>query len=266
MTSFTKTRIGTSGWTYDSWRGRFYPADVAKHDWLAWYASKLASTEINGSFYRTPSEEAVRNWRRQTPRDFIFAWKASQFITHWKRLKETCANSIALMESRVRLLGTKAGPILFQLPGNFQADRDRLARFIDMLPPRRRYAFEFRHQSWYEDYILDLLTTNNVSLCLSDHHLAPSPWVATAAHVYVRGHGPGGRYRGNYPDATLCKWARHIEIWEREQRRVFIFFDNDQKSAAPADAARLAALLERNTSRAIAPGAAPRPARARTIA
>jgi uncharacterized protein YecE (DUF72 family) len=172
--------IGTSGWTYDSWRGPFYPSAVPKKDWLTWYGSNFPSTEINASFYRTPSLKAARDWRKRTPRDFVFAWKASKFITHWKRLNDTCANSIELMESRLKLLGPKAGPVLFQLPGNFQADRERLARFIKMLPAHRRYAFEFRHPSWYERGILDLLASNNISLCLADHHLASAPWIATA--------------------------------------------------------------------------------------
>jgi len=238
-----ETLIGTSGWTYDSWRGPFYPSEVAKKDWLAWYASQFGTAEINGSFYRTPSEDAVRNWRKQTPPDFVFAWKASQFITHWKRLKDTCANSIELMQSRVKLLGPKAGPILFQLPARFEGDRERLAEFITMLPQRRRYAFEFRHTSWYDNRIFDLLRDNDISLCLSDHHQAPAPWKVTAQHVYVRGHGPDGRYRDHYSDVTLQRWARKIKLWQRERRQVFVYFDNDQKSAAPADAQRLRALL-----------------------
>jgi uncharacterized protein YecE (DUF72 family) len=207
---------------------------VPKKDWLAWYASKFATAEINGSFYRTPSEAAVRNWRKQTAGDFVYAWKASKFITHWKRLNDTCANSIALMESRVKLLGPKAGPILFQLPGNFAADRERLARFIKMLPRRRSYAFEFRHASWYEDPILDLLTDSNISLCLSDHHQAPAPWKVTANLVYVRGHGPDGRYRDNYPEATLRRWMRHIRAWQRARRRVFVYFDSTHRRT-PSD-------------------------------
>ena len=147
------------------------------------------------------------------------------------------------MESRLKLLGPKAGPVLFQLPGNFKADRQRLARFIKMLPARRSYAFEFRHPSWYEHDIFDLLSSNNISLCLADHHLAPAPWIATAGHVYVRGHGPDGRYRDNYPAATLRKWSRRIRAWHREGRHVYVYFDNDQKSAAPADARRMIALL-----------------------
>jgi uncharacterized protein YecE (DUF72 family) len=148
------------------------------------------------------------------------------------------------MEERLKLLGPNAGPVLFQLPGNFQVDRDRLRRFITMLPRRRRYAFEFHHSSWYVDHVFALLSENNISLCLADHHQAPAPWAATASHVYVRGHGPDGRYRDNYSDATLRQWSRRIMEWHGERRSVYVYFDNDQKSAAPEDAQRLIALLQ----------------------
>src|SRR5687767_9596669 len=186
--------IGTSGWTYDGWRGPFYPDDVAKKNWLKWYGTRFSTAEINGSFYRTPSLAAVEAWRDQTPDEFLFAWKASKFITHWKRLTESCANSIELMETRLKVLGPKLGPVLFQLPARFKADRERLASFLKMLPKRRRYAFEFRDASWYEEPIFKLLRDRNVSLCLSDHIDAPAPWEVTADHVYVRGHGPTGQY------------------------------------------------------------------------
>ena len=240
--------VGTSGWTYDSWPGPFYPGEMPKRDWLACYGSRFASTEVNGSFYRTPSLQAVQEWRRCTPANFVFAWKASKFITHWKRLKATCANSISLMETRLKILGPKAGPVLFQLPANFEADRGRLEQFLEMLPARRPYAFEFRHPSWYDDAIFELLANKNVSLCLADHYLAPAPWVATARHVYIRGHGPTGRYRDNYPPTILRRWAQRIGAWLAENRAVYVYFDNDQKSAAPADAAHLIeALRERLT-------------------
>jgi uncharacterized protein YecE (DUF72 family) len=235
--------IGTSGWTYDGWRGPFYPPDVPKKAWLAWYAGQLSTTEINGSFYRTPSLEAVRSWRDQTPRDFLFAWKASKFITHWKRLTEKCESSIELMETRLQALAPKVGVVLFQLPPQFSKDRDRLASFLEMLPRRYAYAFEFRHKSWYDEDVLDLLQQRNIALCLSDHHDAPAPWEVTAGHVYVRGHGPGGRYRDNYPDKTLRRWARDIAQWKRRRHTVFVYFDNDQKSAAPIDALRLRNML-----------------------
>ena len=240
MTSRTgNLLIGTSGWTYEDWRRRFYPEEIPRKDWLSWYAQLFATTEINGSFYRTPSCEAVRQWRERTPANFRFAWKASKFITHWKRLTERSANSIELMVSRLQILGRKCGPVLFQLPSRFRANRERLASFIDLLPATYRYAFEFRHESWYEEPVFQLLRDHNVSLCLSDHHDAPSPWVVTARHVYVRGHGPGGRYKGSYGEPTLRAWAYQIESWRKANRQVYVYFDNDQKSAAPKDAKRL---------------------------
>ena len=254
----SELRIGTSGWSYASWRGPFFPAGVRVKDHLAYYASKFSATELNAPFYRTPTLEAVRGWVRQTPDDFCFAWKASKFITHWKRLSEKSDNSIALMETRLRKLGRKAGPVLFQLPPQMRADRERLAAFLKMLRRKRPYVFEFRHESWYEPPILSLLEENDIALCLSDHEDAPAPWKVTARHVYVRGHGPTGRYHGHYPEDTLKKWARDIRRWRRQRRDVYCFFDNDQKSAAPKDAERLVALI---TPRRLSP--APPRSRAR---
>jgi uncharacterized protein YecE (DUF72 family) len=244
--------IGTSGWTYDGWRGPFYPDELPKKDWLRYYATKFPTTEINGSFYRTPSLEAVRGWRTQTPKDFLFAWKASKFITHWKRLTENCENSIALMQTRLRMLGPKLGAVLFQLPPHFSKNRERLETFLGMLPRQHRYAFEFRHKSWYDDDILDVLRDHGVALCLSDHRDAPSPWEVTARHVYVRGHGPGGHYRDSYSRPTLQRWADAIATWQRQRRAVFVYFDNDQKAAAPKDAQRLIAMLRHDVGMAIA--------------
>ena len=221
----------------------FFPKDVRVKDHLRYYAEHFSTCELNGVFYRTPSLEAVRAWRKATPDDFVFAWKASKFITHWKRLGPRSKNSLALMETRLRALGRKAGPVLFQLPPQMPANRERLATFLKMLSKKRRYAFEFRHASWYDDAILDVLRDHDVALCLSDHHDAPAPWEVTAAHVYVRGHGPGGRYKGRYPRATLQRWATQIAAWSRQGRTVYCYFDNDQKSAAPLDARRLMDLL-----------------------
>jgi len=239
-----RVHVGTSGWTYDGWRGPFYPEEVPKKDWLGHYGGRFSTAEVNGSFYRTPSLDAVRAWRKQTPDGFVFAWKASKFITHWKRLSEKSDNSLALMETRLRALGPKCGPVLFQLPARFKMDCGRLEAFLKMLSKRRRYAFEFRDASWYTDEVFDLLHRHDVALCLSDHHDAPSPWVVTAKHVYMRGHGPGGRYKDHYTDATLRKWARDITKWKRGRRDVFVYFDNDQKSAAPKDAERLIRMVE----------------------
>ena len=188
----SELRIGTSGWSYKSWRGPFFPSDLRAKDHLAFYATRFNATELNAPFYRTPTLEAVERWRDTTPDDFAFAWKASKFITHWKRLSANCRNSIALMETRLRVLRHKAGPVLFQLPPQMRADRGRLASFLKLLRKPRPYVFEFRHASWYEPDILDLLREHDIALCLSDHHDAPAPWEVTARHVYIRGHGPGG--------------------------------------------------------------------------
>jgi uncharacterized protein YecE (DUF72 family) len=235
--------IGTSGWHYESWRGAFFPKGLMVKHQLDYYASQFTTTELNGVFYRTPTEAAVRGWREQTGDDFVFAWKASKFITHWKRLSDRSVNSLALLESRLALLSPKAGPVLFQLPPQFKVDADRLAGFLKLLPAKRRYSFEFRHPGWYEPRILRMLSDRNISLCLSDHHDAPAPWQRTADFVYVRGHGPGGRYKGNYPLATLSTWAERIRSWKAQGCDVYVYFDNDQKSAAPADALKLRGLL-----------------------
>jgi len=239
----SKIWIGTSGWTYDGWRGSFYPKDMPARLWLSYYATQFSTVEINGSFYRTLAIEAVRTWRDSTPRAFAFAWKASKFITHWKRLSAKCENSVALTETRLAALASKDGTILFQLPPNFSKDRARLDAFIQMLPRSRQYAFEFRHRSWYDDEVPNILQTNNAALCISDHEDAPAPWEVTADHVYLRGHGPGGRYRGSYQIKTLARWAQAILEWRRKRRKVFVYFDNDQKAAAPRDARRLLGLV-----------------------
>jgi uncharacterized protein YecE (DUF72 family) len=235
--------IGTSGWHYDSWRGPFYPGGLPVKHQLQYYASQFSTAELNGVFYRTPTPDAVKSWREQTGDNFVFSWKASKFITHWKRLSPNSINSLELLEDRLSLLGDKAGPILFQLPPNFPADAGRLSSFFRLLSKKRRYSFEFRHPSWYDQRILRLLSEQNISLCLSDHHDAPAPWKRTADFVYVRGHGPGGRYKGHYRPDALKAWAKRIKSWRKQGYDVFVYFDNDQKSAAPADALKLRQLL-----------------------
>ena len=236
--------IGTSGWSYSSWRGPFFPEEVMIKHHLQYYASQFDSAELNGVFYRTPSLEAVRGWRDGTPDDFVFAWKASKFITHWKRLSDRSRNSLALIEERLKILGRKAGPVLFQLPARFEANPERLDTFMRLVPGHWRVAFEFRHDSWYEREVFKLLRKHDIALCISDHHDAPAPWEVTASFVYVRGHGPGGRYRGHYSERTLKEWARQITKWKRGRKDVYVYFDNDQKSAAPADALKLMRMLE----------------------
>jgi uncharacterized protein YecE (DUF72 family) len=236
-------RVGTSGWSYEGWWGPFFPEELRKADALAYYASRFDCVELNAPHYRTPTPEAVTGWAERTPDQFRFAWKASRFITHWKRLLNS-ENSLELMEDRMRLLGKKLGPVLFQLHPAMQANRDRLAEFIALLNPKRQYTFEFRHPSWYTTPVLELLRDHDVALCLSDHADAPAPREVTASWVYVRNHGPSGRYHGSYSDAALKDWAKSIRAWRKQGRDVWCFFDNDVKSAAPADADRLLAALK----------------------
>lgn len=236
-------RIGTSGWHYASWRGPFYPPGTGPKGFLSFYTQRFTSVEINNSFYRLPTERAVRSWAGAAPEGFLFAWKASRFITHFKRLKDV-GESIELVFGRMEHLGDSQGPVLFQLPPQQKADRERLAAFLDLLPRHPPAAVEFRHPSWYEAPILDVLRDNDVSLCISDHAHAPAPREVTAKHVYVRPHGPGGQYKDNYPHEALAHWAKDMARWREEGRTVFCYFDNDQKSAAPKDAQRLQAKVD----------------------
>jgi uncharacterized protein YecE (DUF72 family) len=226
-----------------SWRGPFYPEKMKSKEFLSFYMTRFGTAELNNPFYRLPTEAAVTCWRDTTPGDFVFAWKASRYITHMLKLRNA-EEGLRVMFDRAEGLGPKLGPVLFQLPPNFRADRERLASFLRLLPPRHRYTFEFRHPSWYEPPILDLLRDHDISLCLSDHAKAPAPWEVTASFVYIRGHGPSGWYWGSYTDETLARWAKHIEEWRGEGRAVYCYFDNDIKSAAPEDARRLLDLLE----------------------
>ncbi|PSC02655.1 DUF72 domain-containing protein [Alsobacter soli] len=232
-------RIGTSGWHYDSWWGPFFPAGLRKSDALSFYVGQFAAVELNAPFYRTPTPEAVRGWREHTPETFRFAWKASRFITHFKRLSERCDSSLALMGTRTELLGDKLGPVLFQLPPRMSKDCGLLERFLGMLDPGLSAAFEFRDPSWYDEETYAVLRARNAALCLSDHAAAPAPIVATASFVYIRLHGTSGRYAGSYSDEALAAWAARIADWSSEGRDVWCFFDNDVKSAAPLDARRL---------------------------
>jgi uncharacterized protein YecE (DUF72 family) len=250
----TEVRVGCSGWSYKHWRKSvFYPEGLRAKDELAYYASRFDTAELNGSFYRLPTEAAVIGWRSTAPDGFLFAWKASRFITHMKRLLDP-QEPLALMFSRTDLLGDKLGPILFQLPPQMARNDERLEAFLACLPPVRRYAVEFRHPSWYADDVFAMLERADCALCISDHHHAPAPWRTTASWAYVRGHGPHGRYWGRYPPETLKAWAEGIVAWRGEGRDVYCYFDNDPEGAAPRDADAIIALLDRC-------GASPRSAR-----
>jgi uncharacterized protein YecE (DUF72 family) len=227
--------VGTSGWVYPHWVDRFYPKTVRAKDRFGHYAAAFDTVEINGSFYRLPSETTVRAWAEQAPAGFVYAWKASRYITHAKKLKDV-GESLALVFGRMAPLGDAFGPVLFQLPPQLRLNLERLASFLALLPKGRRIALEFRHPSWYAPAVLKLLADHDVALCISDHHDAPAPWEPTASFAYVRGHGPGGRYVDRYASGELTRWAKRIGEWIAEGRDVYAYFDNDIDGAAPLDA------------------------------
>jgi uncharacterized protein YecE (DUF72 family) len=244
VTKIGTLRIGTSGWHYASWRGRFYPPEAKPKELLAFYSRRFDTTELNNTFYRLPTEKTLMAWRDGTPEGFLFAWKASRMITHMKRLKDVEEN-IAFVFGRMDALGDKFGPVLFQLPPSFKNDperRERLARCLALLPKNRRHAFEFRDPGWYEPAILDLLRDHDVALCLSDHEAAPAPWETTAGFAYIRAHGSEGRYAGHYDTGIFRRWSKAIAEWRRIGRDVYVYFDNDVKAAAPGDAEALIAI------------------------
>jgi uncharacterized protein YecE (DUF72 family) len=229
----TDLRIGCSGWSYKDWRGPFYPQEVKDRERLAFYASRFDTAEINASFYRLPAETTVERWAEQVPPGFVFAWKVSRFITHNKKLKD-CAEPVRRVFGPMARLGHAQGPALIQLSPQLRRDDDRLAGFLKLLP-KGRQAVEFRHDSWYAPQVFQILADFDAALCISDHHAAPSLWEVTASWVYLRGHGPGGRYVGRYPQAELKRWAKAIAGWRAAGRDVYAYFENYEKSAAPRD-------------------------------
>jgi len=234
-------RIGCSGWAYKDWTGPFYPPGTKDRDRLEHYAARFDTAEINASFYRLPSESMVEGWARRAPNGFVFAWKVSRFITHNKKLKD-CEEPVALVFGRMAPLADHYGPALIQLPPQLRRNDERLAGFLRLLPRHRRHAVEFRHESWYAPEVFRILAEFDAALCISDHHSAPAPWERTASWIYIRGHGPGGRYHGRYGDDELRRWAARIARWRADGRDVYAYFDNDVKSAAPFDALELMAL------------------------
>jgi uncharacterized protein YecE (DUF72 family) len=233
--------IGTSGWVYPHWRGRFYPDDLAEPDWLGFYARHFSSVEINRSFYRLPTKGIFAHWRDATPAGFVFSVKASRFITHMKKLKEPAATLPSLIEA-VAGLGGKLGPLLFQLPPNWRLNLGRLREFLEALPRDLRVAFELRDPSWHAREVFDLLAEHNAAFCIYDLAGFESPRILTADFTYIRLHGPGAAYCGRYGSKALHEWA----VWLVRQKlaAAHVYFDNDEAAYAVRDAAELQALLK----------------------
>lgn len=245
--------IGTSGWSYAHWRGSFYPEALAERQWLGYYGERLASVEINSSFYRLPAAATLRTWVRQVPRDFRFAFKASRYLTHMKKLKPAPDGRARLLEC-AGVLGRSLGPILFQLPPRWKVNAERLGEFVAALPRRFRYAFELRDASWWDDAVFETLRRHQVATVWFDLEQRRSPVVDTARFRYVRWHGPGASaYTGRYGSNRLRPLARLAAEWLAAGQDVYVYFDNDQAGYAPADAMALRAMLE---ARAQRPGGA----------
>lgn len=227
-------QIGTSGWQYGGWRGRYYPADLPSARWLEYYAASFATVEINSTFYHLPREKAVAGWRERAPANFTFALKASRQITHYRRLKGT-DEPLRTFLSRARLLGPKLGPILYQLPPGLHRDDALLADFLASLPPDLPHAVEFRHASWFDDTVFDLLAKDGVAFCVISLVRFSCPVVATAPFLYLRFHGSGGKYWGSYSDGDLDRWAQQIVALAGGQKAVYAYFNNDASLCEPQD-------------------------------
>lgn len=238
-----RIRIGTSGWSYDHWRGGFYPEGIRPEELLPWYGERFETVEINGTFYKLPSKATLKTWLGQSPARFLFAAKASRYLTHMKKLKDP-QEPLARLFGCIEVLGKKLGPVLFQLPPRWRANPDRLAAFLEQLPSGHRYAFEFRDRSWHQDRVLELLSGKGAAFCIYDLAGERSPLEITADFVYVRLHGPGGAYQGSYDGRTLSGWARRFARWSGQGKDVYGYFDNDEKGYAPQDAARLKTMVE----------------------
>lgn len=234
--------IGTSGWSYNHWKGVLYPLNLAPDRMLEQYAVQFRSTEINSSFYRLPDRRTLEKWRNQTPADFVFSVKASRYITHMKKLKEVEA-SISKLLSLVSLLGDKLGPILFQLPPRWTCNEERFSSFLEILPAGFRYTFEFRDKSWLNSRVYGLLTRFNAAFCIYELNGFLAPKEVTADFVYVRLHGPDGPYRGSYSRTTLAAWAGMFMYWSNQGRDIYCFFDNDENGYAATNASELQNML-----------------------
>jgi uncharacterized protein YecE (DUF72 family) len=217
--------VGTSGYSYKEWKGSFYPEKLAAKDMLPYYASKLRAVELNNTFYRLPQPSMVESWKAQVPDDFRFSVKAAQRITHFKRLKDTSAETKYMLET-ISALDNRLGVVLYQLPPNMKKDLERLKTFLDELPANPPATFEFRHPTWFDDDVLGLLRDQNRALCVSDTDDLPVSRIdKTADWGYLR------LRRVNYSAADLSDWISRIR--EQEWKTTFIFFKHEDEGTGP---------------------------------
>ncbi len=235
--------IGTSGWHYQHWIGPFYPEDLEKSKMLDYYIQYFSTVEINNSFYRLPEEKTFKNWVDKISGGFIFSVKASRYITHMKKLKNTL-EALNRFMSGIKPLENHLGPILFQLPPRWKCNIERLESFLEILPSERRYVFEFRDPSWWNDTVYVLLKSRQAAFCIFDLGGVLSPVIATTDFIYIRLHGPDDAYQGSYSEKALREWAGKIKQWNQQQKTIFCYFDNDQAGFAAKNAFRLKQILK----------------------
>lgn len=238
MKKTLKIHIGTSGWHYEHWKGPFYPEHLPNDSLLKYYSSHFHTVEINNSFYRMPQEKTLREWVDTVPSGFIFAVKASRYITHMKKLKDAEKPLMSFLQT-IDIMGEKLGPVLFQLPPRWNVNTVRLDSFLRMLPKGYRYAFEFRDPSWFNDEVYDLLSEHDAAFCIYDLDGRQSPKAVTTDLVYMRLHGPDGPYRGQYSTGLLTGWADAVSTWAAQKKTVYCYFDNDEAAYAAMDAGNL---------------------------
>lgn len=218
--------IGTSGFGYKEWKGKFFPRDMKPADMLRFYADRFNAVEINNTFYRMPTKALLKSWVKEVPSSFIFGLKAPQKITHMRRLKD-CADELDHFLKVARVLKKQLGPLLFQLPPNFKKDADRLREFLKILPSNQRAAFEFRHESWFDDEIFKALKQRNAALCIAESEDTPTvPFEPTADWGYFR------LRRLDYEKRDLKRWAAKITT-QKTWSDTYVFFKHEEKALGP---------------------------------
>jgi len=239
----TQYYIGTSGWHYEHWQNRFYPKKLTKVEWLQFYASNFTTVELNNTFYRLPSEATFTTWHDSSPPDFVFAVKVSRFITHIKRLKN-CEEAVDKFISRAKILGRKLGPLLYQLPPNMHRNDKVLESFLSALPQGMKHVFEFRHESWLDNEVFDMLQRHNASFCVFDLPFMSCPLIATSDFAYIRFHGSLYLYSSCYSDEELVDWAKRLANLAANMKTIYIYFNNDAEAFAIKNAIALRRYLE----------------------
>jgi uncharacterized protein YecE (DUF72 family) len=225
-----KLYVGTSGYSYKEWKGSFYPEKIPAAEMLSYYASRLPAVELNNTFYRMPQRNMVESWRAQVPDDFRFSVKAAQRITHFKRLKDAGDETKYMLET-VSALEDRLGVVLFQLPPNMKKDLERLESFLKQLPENTPAAFEFRHPTWFDDDVIELLKSQNRALCVSDTDELPTSHIdRTADWGYLR------LRRVQYSETDLAEWLKRIQA--QNWKTAFVFFKHEDEGTGPKLAAQ----------------------------